>query len=244
MTIIVENGFAVRIPEIPSRYRCNCSKEWGCFVTGETKGLNHSKAEKAGLTKGSFVEMALCWVDKKVLTFEPNYINEPFTEIWGIPTGGEMKTQFAENASELSTFLIHRQSKDKLSGLIELFSRDAFNEWVSEGMKGDANEYAINKARVAFFTNIFRFEMTQLEGNYGTYFYVKSSYRKPQNELENKALIVSKQIHEGQLNGLGYCTDSRLEKNQEKCLLTLAENKEEVGQLNGKGNKNALTNAK
>jgi len=243
MTIIVENGFAVRIPEIPSRYRANSSKEWGCFVTGETKGLNDSKAEKAGLTKGSFVEMALCWVHKKTLTFEPNYINEPFTEIWGVPVAGEMKAQFAENASELSTFLIHRQSKDKLSGLIELFSRDAFNEWVSEGMKGDANEFAINKAKEAFFTNIFRFEMTQLESKYGIYYYLKTSHRKATNELENKALSIAKQIHEEQLNGLGYCSDSRLEINQEKCLLTLTENKEEVGQLNGT-KKKILTSSK
>ena len=39
-------------------------------------------------------------------------------------------------------FLIHRQSKDKLSGLIEVFSREAFNQWVTEGMKGDYQEYA------------------------------------------------------------------------------------------------------
>jgi hypothetical protein len=226
MSIIVENGFAVRIPEIPSRYRANCSKEWGCFVHGETKGLNNSKAEKAGLTKGGFVEMALCWVEKKVLTFEPNYVNEPFTEIWGIPVGGEMKTQFAENASELSTFLIHRQSKDKLSGLIELFSRDAFSEWVKEGMKGDANEFAVNKAKETFFTNIFRFEMTQLEGKYGIYYYVKTSHRKPNNELENNVLSIAKQIHEGQLNGLGYCTDSRLEINHQNCMSALSDSTE------------------
>jgi len=242
MNIITENGFAVRIPEIPSRYRANCSREFGCFVMGETKGKSSRQAEKEGLTKGNFVEMALCWVDKKVLTFEPNYINEPFTEIWGIPVAGEMKTQFPENASELSTFLIHRQSKDKLSALIELFSREAFTQWVSEGMNGDANEFAINKAKETFFTNIFRFEMTQLEGKYGIYYYLKSSYRKAENDIENKALIIAKQIHEGQLNGLGYCTDSRLETNQEQSLLS-AENKEEIGQLNGKGKK-ALANAK
>lgn len=243
MNIITENGFAVRIPEIPSRYRANCSKDYGCFVHGDTKGKSSRQAEKEGLTKGNFVEMALCWVDKKVLTFEPNYINEPFTEIWGIPVAGEMKTQFPDNASELSTFLIHRQSKDKLSGLIELFSREAFTQWVSEGMNGDANEFAINKAKEAFFTNIFRFEMTQVENKYGIYYYLKSSCRKAENELENKALIIAKQIHEGQLNGLEYCTDSRLEINQDKSLLISAENKEEIGQLNGKAKK-ALVNAK
>ncbi len=221
MTVLVEDNFAVRLPEIPNRYRANCSKEWGCFVMGDTKKMSSIEAEKAGLTKGKFVEMALCWVEKKILTFEPNYINEEFTEIWGIPVGGEMKAQYNEKCSELSTFLIHRQSKDKLSGLIEVFSREAFNQWVAEGMKGDYQEYALSKAAEFYFTHIFRFEMTQVEGNYGIYYYVQTTFRKPENKVENAALTIARQIYEGQLNGLGYCTDSRLEENQDKCLLAL-----------------------
>ncbi|MBD2039241.1 hypothetical protein [Microcoleus sp. FACHB-672] len=232
MNVITQDWFAFRIPEIPARYRANCSKEWGCFVTGETSKMTCSQAEKAGFTRGNFVEMALCWVDNKVLTFEPHYINESFTEIWGIPVAGEMKSNFHEKCSELSTFLIHRQSKDKMNGLIEVFGREAFNQWVSEGMKGDAHDYAIQKAAEIYFSNIFRFEMVQTEGGYGAYFYVQATYRKASdNEFEQAALKAAKQIYEGQIAGLGYCTDPRLEDNQASCQAALASPDEATAQL-------------
>jgi hypothetical protein len=220
-SVIVHGKFAVRIPELPSRYRCNCSKDYGCFVHGDTSKMSSRQAEKAGLTKGSFVEMALCWIDQKVLTFEPNYINEAFTEIWGIPVTGEIKSQFNENASELSTFLIHRQSKDKLMNLLDEFNRDTFNQWVSDGMNGDVNEYIANKISDYYFSHIFRFELTQAEGKHGIYFYVTTTIRKPNNDLENKALVIAKEIYEGQLNGLNYCTDFRLVDNQAKSLSSM-----------------------
>lgn len=249
MNVIVENGFAVRIPELPARYRANCSKDYGCFVTGETKNLSSRDAEKQGFTKGNFVEMAICWIDKKVLTFEPHYYNESFTEIWGIPVKGEMKNQFPDNASELSTFLIHRQSKDKLAQKIEEFSRDAFKSWINEGMKDDYEEYAVNKANETYFSHIFRFEFVQAESSYGIYHFVKISLRKSENDIENKALAIAKQIYEGQMNGLGYCTDNRLEINQEKSLLALSESKsksnsDENLQLNEKGKNKILASSK
>ena len=223
MNILTINGFAFRIPEIPSRYRGNCHQDWGVFVTGETKGMNILKATEAGLTKGDFVEIAICWIDHKTLTFEPNYINEPFTEIWGIPTAGEMKTQFPEKASELSTFLIHRQSKDKMQGLIETFSRQAFTQWVNDGMKGDINEYAQEKANEYYFSNIFRFQMIKTQSKSYTYHYLQTSTHKPKTNLEKAAIEAAKEISQGQLNGLGYCTDSRIEDNNAKCQLLLAE---------------------
>lgn len=215
MNIIVENGFAVRIPEISSRYRANCHKDWGVFVTGETKGMNILKATQSGLAKGGFVEMALCQIEHKILTFEPHYLNEQFTEIWGIPVAGEMKTQFSDKASELSTFLIHRQSQDKLANILEDFGREAFNHWVNDGMKGDVKEYALNKMSEFYFSNIFRFELTLTEGKYGQYHYVAVSYRKPENEFENTALKVAKDIYETHPE---YCVDPRLIENQSKCL--------------------------
>jgi len=224
MNIITTDEFAFRIPELPARYRANCSREWGLFVTGDTKKLTCSQAEKAGLTRGNFVEMALCWVSQKTLTFEPNYINEDFTEIWGIPVAGGMKDAFNEKCSELSTFLIHRQSKDKMAGLIEVFSREAFNQWVAEGMKGDASEYAIAKAAEVYFTKIFRFEMTLTEGSYGPYFFIQTTYREPnpENKLELAALQAAKEIYKSQNKGLGYCTDPRLEENHANSMASLA----------------------
>lgn len=216
---IVIDGYAFRIPGVTSRYRANCSKDFGIFVTGETKGMNILKVQNAGLTRGNFVEMAICAIDTKILTFEPNYVNEQFTELWGFPVGGEMKTQFHEKCSELSTFLIHRQSQDKLKNLVETFSRQAFNTWVSEGMPGNYEEYARSKASEAYFNNIFRFELIPVESrNWGPYYYVAINVRPPSGELEEAALKASRQIYEAELQGTKYCVDPRLVENQQMCL--------------------------
>lgn len=220
MNIIVENGFAVRIPEIPSRYRANCSKDFGFFVTGETNGLNVLECQQKGLLKGNYVEIAVCWIQNRTLTFLPHYINQEFTEIWGIPVGGEMKAAFPEKASELMTFLIHSQSKDKMCSILESFSRDAFNQWVSEGMQGDPENYAKAKSIEFYFNNIFRFELTKTEGKHGPYHYVATIVRAPQSEVENASLIIARKIYEGQNEGVGYCTDVRLVENEMKCIGT------------------------
>ena len=218
MNVIMMDGFAFRIPGMPSRYRASCGKDFGCFVTGDTKGMNVSKAEKAGLTRGDFVEMAVCAIDSKTLTFEPHYINEQFTEVWGIPVAGEMKTFFHEKCSELSTFLIHRQSQDRMKGLIEVFSRSAFNSWVEEGMQGDHNEYARSKASEAYFSNIFRFQLTLTEGKHGPFHYVATTLRPPSCALDEAALKVVRQIYEMKQSGIDYCSDPRLVENQQMCL--------------------------
>ena len=219
MNPIIIDGFAFRIPSIPSRYRANCSKDFGVFVTGETNGMNCSKAEKAGLTRGSFVEMAMCAISTKVLTFKPHYENEFFTEIWGIPVAGEMKTRFHEKCSELSTFLIHRQSQDKIKALVETFGREVFNNWVTEGMPGDAEEYALIKSTEVYFNNIFRFEMTQREGNYGPYFYISTTIRPIATPFEEAAIKAAKQICDSDKTlSTGWCVDQRLVENQQLCL--------------------------
>lgn len=227
MTAFVKNGFAVRIPNIVSRYRANCSKEYGCFVHGDTKGKSSREAEKQGLTKGEFVEMALVCLQNKTLTFEPNYINEPFTEVWGIPVGGKMKEQFSDNASELSTFLLHRQSMDDLAKVVEQFSKNAFDEWVSKGMKDDYNEFAITKATEYYFSNIFRFEFEEVKGKY-TYYYVKSSFKPAESDTEKTACLIAEEIYEKYQTGLGYCIDNRLELNHKKSIKTLAESSNEL----------------
>jgi len=219
MNFLTDNNFAVRIPEAPSRYRANCGKDWGLFVTGDTKGMNTLKAEKAGLTKGNFVEMAICWMGQRTLTFEPHYFNEEFSEIWGIPVSGEMKSQFSANASELSTFLIHRQSKDKFSGLTENCKRDGFSAWVEAGMQGDIDNLTSEKIAEFYFNNIFRFEFVVANSStYGAYHYVGITTRPPESDLEKSALIIAKQLYQAQLDGFNYCTDPRLVENEQKCL--------------------------
>ncbi|GDZ95149.1 hypothetical protein PA905_33880 [Planktothrix agardhii CCAP 1459/11A] len=238
MNIIQIDGYGFLIPSSPSRYRGNCSKEWGQFVGGNIlKDMTCSEAEKAGLTKGKFVEMAVCQISTKTLTFEPNYLNEEFMEIWGIPVAGEMKTQFHEKASELSTFLMHRQSKDKFTQLTEQFVKDALNKWASEGMKTDFNSYSLEKIRESYNSLIFRFEMSKTESRtYGSYFYIASSYREPVGEFELAALKAAKEIQSNSNN----CQDQRLVENQAKCFASIAENELNqvpVAQLNATNNK-------
>jgi hypothetical protein len=235
MNIIQIDGYGFLIPSSPSRYRGNCSKEWGQFVGGNTNNMTCSEAEKAGLTKGKFVEMAVCQISTKILTFEPNYVNEEFLEIWGIPVGGEMKDQFHAKASELSTFLMHRQSKDKFTTLTEQFVKNALNSWASEGMKDNFNKYSLEKIRESYNNLIFRFEMTKTEGKFGNYFHIASSYREPNGELELAALKASKDIQ-----SMDVCNDQRLVENQAKCFASIAEselNQVPVAQLNATNSK-------
>ncbi|HEY9866397.1 MAG TPA: hypothetical protein V6D21_19655 [Candidatus Obscuribacterales bacterium] len=195
-----------------------------------------SEAEKAGLTKGKFVEMAIAQISTKILTFEPNYINEEFMEIWGIPVAGEMKTQFHEKASELSTFLIHRQSKDKFTQLTEQFVKDALNSWAAEGMKVDFNSYSLEKIRESYTSLIFRFEMSKTESRtYGSYFYIESSYRQPNGEFELAALKATKEIQ-----SMNVCADQRLVENQAKCFTLMKDTETEqipVAALNANNTK-------
>lgn len=216
--ILKKNGFAFLIPLLPDRYRANCQKEWGNFVGGDTSKMNFSQAEKAGLTKGDFVEIALCYIGQRTLTFEPHYVNELFTEIWGIPTAGGIKTQFSEKASSLVTFLLHRQSKDKMGMMFSDLSRDAFIKWVDAGMEGDPSDFATEEMKNTYKSKIFRFEMEQTEGDYGTYFFVRVTTKEATTDIEKAALEVASEIYEGQMDGLGYCTDERLIENEQKCL--------------------------
>lgn len=210
MNIIVKEGFAFRVPELATRYRANCSKEYGVFLTGDTKKMTASQAEKAGLTRGNFVEMAVCQIGEKILTFEPHYQAEPFLEIWGLPVAGEMKNELPEKASQLVTFLLHRRSKDKMIGLVDIFAKEAFTSWVTEGMKGDANEYVFHKATELRFSKIFRFEFIAETSPHGNYHWVKVDVRDPNSELDKAALLAAKEICELYPTA---CTDSRIEEN-------------------------------
>ncbi|MEB3191158.1 MAG: hypothetical protein VKL42_12525 [Snowella sp.] len=224
--VILNNGFAFRIPSTPSRYRANCSRDFGCFVTGETKNMNILQVTEAGLAMGNFTEMAICWIDQRTLTFKPHYENEQFMEIWGIPTAGKMQEQFGSKCSELSTFLIHRQSKDKMSGLTETASRDAFVKWVEEGMNGDPETYALNKMQEFYLSGIFRFEFVQKEGDYGVYYFVQVSRKEATTDLELAAIQTAAKINQRQLDGEGICTDLRLVDNEIQCLQATTEIKE------------------
>jgi hypothetical protein len=215
MNVITQDKFAFRIPEMPKRYRANCHGSWGMFIDAgkPTKGLNCLDAKEAGLTRGKYVEMAVCWFDDKLLTFEPHYNSEPFKEIWGFAVSGEIKDELVADCSQLITFLLHRQSRDRIGRLVEEFSSEAFNAWVASGMETPIEEYAAQKIQELFFSKIFRFEMIQQDGDYGSYFYVQTTFRDPVNDFEKAALKAASQIHEAQLAGTGFCNDPLIEAN-------------------------------
>lgn len=208
----IHNGFAFRIPPEISLVRANCHKDWGKFVTGDTKGMNILEATEAKLVHGNWVEMAMCSINNRILTFQPHYINEQFTEIWGIPVAGGLKDRFPAKASELLTFLLHRQSKDKLQGMVGEFSRDAFSEWVEAGMEGDSNDFAIKKASEVFSSKIFKFSFVKRESTkYGGYHAVVCSSRDAVSDFEKAALEVAGSIH---AQAHIYCVDQRRVENE------------------------------
>lgn len=224
MNIIKVEKCAFRIPEVPRRYRANCHGAWGMYIDAnkQIKGLNSLDAKEAGLTRGKFVEMAVAWFDDKLLTFEPHYVGEPFKEIWGFPVSGEIKDELVDNCSQLITFLLHRQSRDRIGRLVEDFSATAFNAWVASGMETPAEEYATQKIKELFFSKIFRFEMMQEIGDYGPYFYVETTYREPINDFEKAALLAASQIHDAQHNGSGFCSDPLIEANHSSNISALS----------------------
>ncbi|MCT7977681.1 hypothetical protein [Laspinema olomoucense] len=215
MNVIKVDNFAFRIPEVPLRYRGNCHKEWGVFLcsNSQLKGMSHLEAKESGLTRGKVIELALCHVTDKILTFEPHYTSEEFKEIWGFPVKGEVKAELVENCSQLITFLLHRQSKDKIARIFEEFSQQAFNSWVSSGMEKPIEEYATEEIKRLFFGKIFIFEMVQAVGDWGPYFYIETTYREPENDFEKAALKAASEIYDAQCQGMGFCSDPILEAN-------------------------------
>ena len=85
-------------------------------------------------------------------------------------------------------------------------------------MQGDHNEYARSKASEAYFSNIFRFQLTLTEGKHGPFHYVATTLRPPSSALDEAALKVVRQIHEMKQSGIDYCSDPRLVENQQMCL--------------------------
>lgn len=208
---IVYDGIAVRISEKKSRYRANCHRDWGRFVSGDTKGMNILEASNAKLVHGDVVELAMCSINKRVLTFLPHYTNEEFTEIWGIPVSGEIKNQFPAQASELMTFLIHRESQDKMQGIIDTFGRDAFSEWVEGGMQGDPKQFAVNKASEVFGSKIFTFRFVKRDGKNGPYHAVACTTRDASTDFEKAALDVARAIH---AQAHIHCVDPQIVQNE------------------------------
>lgn len=219
MDILTNGNFVVRIPENPCRIKANCSKEWGAFVDGECRNMSALEAKEEGLILGKSLDMAICWVTTKILTFEPHYVQKKFLEIWGIPVAGAVKDRFHPNCSQLTTFLIHGQSMDRFQSRFEEVGRDAFNEWVEAGMGGNPESFIQTKMLDVFLKKIFVFEMQSAEGSYGAYFWIKSSQRHANGENELAALEIAGDIYKEHSAGTNMrCVDLRLEQNQAMAL--------------------------
>lgn len=213
MEIIQTGKSNILIPGIPARYRANCHGEWGSFVKGDTKKLNFTKAKEQGFIFGNFVELVICKLGHKILTFEPHYINEEFLEIWGVPVAGAIKEQYPGNSSEVMTFLVHRQSKDDFLAIVEGIAREGFLEWMNGDKKESPKEYAKLKVSEILSQNVFRFEMRQeySDRNSVNYFSVQCTSRPVKSEFEKDVVAARKQIEP-------YCVDPQIEANHQNCL--------------------------
>jgi hypothetical protein len=224
MQVIKVENFAVMIPDIPTRYRANCHKEWGVFVNGKTKGMTFSKAEKSGYTFGSEVEMSVCAIKEHTLTFPPHFIDEKFTEIWGIPVSGTMKERYPDNASELVSFMVHRQSRDKFKLALSQLKQKAFIDWVSSGSQGDHEVFIHEQMKKLLSSSIFKFSFEMTTGEFGDYHYVKTELREPK-ATELLAVEASSQIN--QLADI-LCVDHPMIENQKQRYLSQSQDNDGV----------------
>lgn len=222
--LVVEQNkskFAFRIPSKAIRYRANC--KWGQFVKGDPGSLQLLEAKEQGFTYGNFVEMSIASLSNKVLTFEPHYPQEPFLEIWGFPIDGEMHSKSCkENSSELVTFLLHRQSMDKIEDVLADIERDADNAWIDAGMPDNMEEFINQKKIELLASSIFRFEFVCEEGKYGPYYWVKCDRKEAESDLAKAALQCSKQLFELKQSGeQQVCSDPRIEENFKQSMMIL-----------------------
>ena len=225
MLVVEQNKkkFAFRIPSKAIRYRANCSGSFGMFVFGELGKMQAIQAKEAGLTYGNYVELAIASLANKVLTFEPHYVNESFLEVWGFPVSGEIHTRNCkENSSELITFLLHRQSMDKISNILAEIEREADNAWIDAGMPENMDEFLTAKKTELLTSSIFRFEFTPEEGKYGIYHWVKVTRKPAESDLSKAALQCSSQILALKQSDTSICTDPRIEENHAQCTLALS----------------------
>ncbi|RMG12014.1 MAG: hypothetical protein D6728_07485 [Cyanobacteria bacterium J055] len=207
-----EDGkFNFLISDLPKRYRANCKQ--GCFLDSgiATKAAgNLSKIQSLGGDKGDFVEAVVVGTQHRILTFEPHYIQEEFIEIWCFPVAGKMA--ISPTASQLSTFLLHRQRMDGFRSIGNELSEVAFLEWLQTGKEEDPVTFAESAVRKAFESNIFRFEFVpKTSSKYGNYFAVSTSTRQPKSDLEKAAL---KLIDEARF----FCIDPAIDQNHQNCL--------------------------
>ncbi|RCJ17969.1 hypothetical protein A6770_33465 [Nostoc minutum NIES-26] len=114
-----------------------------------------------------------------------------------IPVAGGLKDQFKGPASMLLCFLMHRRSKDSFAGLYNHFAHRAFQQWCEEGMPGDPKEFCYGAIASVLKNYIFCAEFQKVEGALGTYWFIQWSYRNPQSDFENDALVAAEMIRSG-----------------------------------------------
>lgn len=202
METLKVNNSVFLIPPSPPKLQANCAKEYGQFLLDCPPKLTILQAQAGGYLKGSKADFAIAISrPDRPMTINENFINEPFTELWVIPVGGELKDQFKGPASMLLCFLMHSRSKDSFAGLYNHFARRAFESWCEEGMPGDPKEFCYKAIASVLRNYVFCAEFQQVDGAKGTYWFIQWSYRNPQSDFENDALEAAEMIRTGAEEG-------------------------------------------
>ncbi|MBW4617443.1 MAG: hypothetical protein KME21_30345 [Desmonostoc vinosum HA7617-LM4] len=216
METIKINNSVFLIPPSQPKLQANCAKEYGQFLLDCPPKLTILEAQAGGYLKGSKADFAIAISrPDRVFTINENFTNEPFTELWVIPVGGELKEQFKGPASMLFCFLMHRQSKDSFAGLYNHFARRAFQDWCEQGMPDDDPKKFCYQAIASVLQNyIFCAEFQKVEGALGTYWFIQWSYRNPQSDFEKDALEAASLIRSGAESGaaLNWVTNETYER--------------------------------
>jgi hypothetical protein len=220
MQIFTEPNLTVIASEdMPTELILNCHSSWGQVCKGSVTHLTYNEATEQNLLFGSSIDLAIATVKNKILTFPSFYTNEPFTELWGIPVKGAFKDQYSSNASVFITTMLRTRSADLFNQMKKTWEDEAYKQYFSDNSKEkqDIKEYIISYLYEQIANKIFCFELVK-EASKTPYYYVKSTTRKPENEMETDALIIARKIH---ANNPNLCQLAYREKIHKECLADL-----------------------
>lgn len=183
----------------PFNPRFNLSKEFGQLVSGDVGNLSPLEADKAGMLYGNFLELAICYFDCRVMTFQPHYENEPFLTIYGFPVGGDYHIkELTPKSSHLISFALRTRSTDIFLRQIIKIEQDLVNSYALEidNFSQEINDYVTENLAKEFTNNIFTLQTVRTSGKNGDYYYLNSKLHKPESNLQKAALKMASEINQ------------------------------------------------
>ena len=219
MQIFTEPNLTVMALDIPTELILNCHSSWGQVCKGSVTKLSYNEATEKNRLFGSSIDLAVAMVKNKILTFEGFYKNEAFTELWAIPVKGAFKDQYSPDASVLITTMLRTQSADLFNQMKQQWENEAYMQYFNDNSeeKQDITEYIMSYLYEQMANKIFCFELVKVEAK-KPYYYVKTTTRKPENEIETDALNIARKIHAHNPN---LCQLAYREKIHQECLADL-----------------------